>query len=144
MTLYAALAATVLTVFLVTDDWRLRSNLKSTTRITQNLRDELDGLRQENRSFKEREINEQSHLENLSAELDTLKQDKSLSSSRQQELEKMVGDAELQFERLHHDHGQPAARGHRAVRALPVVARYGFVRGQRGLVDRRCLSHGRR
>lgn len=96
--LFAGLAAVVLVAVLAVQNASLNANLKSTTRITQSLRDELDGLREENKTYKEREVLEQSHIETMSAELNSLKQDKSLSSGRQEELKKMVADAEKTLE----------------------------------------------
>ena len=94
----AALAALVALAVLGFEDMRLRSNLASTMRITQSLRDELEGLRGQNESFKQRELSEQTHLESLSAELNTLKQDKSMASNRQDELKKLVANAEKTLE----------------------------------------------
>lgn len=80
------------------DNLRLRSNLKSTTRITQGLRDELDGLRKQTESFKERELKDQTQVQTLSEQLNTLQQDKSLSSGIQEDLKKKVEGAERKLD----------------------------------------------
>lgn len=93
-TVYTALAVVTVLGYLAIKDYTLHSNLRSSTRITQNLREEVEGLRRQNDSYKQRELSEHSQLDSLSAELNTLKQDKSAASTRQQELEKMVAGAE--------------------------------------------------
>jgi tetratricopeptide (TPR) repeat protein len=91
---FIALGLGLAIALLVGQNLKLQSNLKSTTRITQNLRDELDGLRKQNDSFKKTEISGQSRIEDLSAQINTLRQGESLSSGRKGELKRLVTDAE--------------------------------------------------
>ncbi len=92
--LYGGVAAAVaLTVFAI-QDLRVRSNLKSTTRITQNLRQELEGLRKENETYKMSELSDRTSIDKLSEQVNILAQDKSLTASGQAELKKKVTDAE--------------------------------------------------
>lgn len=88
-----AVVATAGALF-VFEDLRLRSNLQSTTRITQNMREELEALRRENDTFKQREQTEQSKFEDMSAQMVSLQQERSLSAGRQQEMKKAVETAE--------------------------------------------------
>src|SRR5687767_3794906 len=73
---------------------RLDANLRSSTRINQNLRAELETLRSENDSFRDQQKSELSKVETLSRQLNTMKQDKSMSSGRSLELKKLVTSAE--------------------------------------------------
>lgn len=72
----------------------LNSNLNSTTKITQSLRDEVEKLRKENQSYEEKVRQEHSQVEGLNTQLSTLQQDKDLSVQKQEELKKLVEDAE--------------------------------------------------
>ena len=91
---YAGAAAAVVAALFVVQDMRLRSNLKSTTRITQNLRQELETLRKENETYKMSELSDKTSIDKLSEQLNTLAQDKSLTVSSQAQLKKKVADAE--------------------------------------------------
>lgn len=91
---YGGVAAAVALTAFALQDLRLRSNLKSTTRITQNLRQELDGLRKENETYKMSELSDKTSIDKLSEQLNTLAQDRSLTVSSQTELKKKVTDAE--------------------------------------------------
>ena len=91
-------AGGIIVALFIADNLHLRSNLKSSTKITQNLRNELEGTRQENQKFQEEKKAEFAKLESLSAQLNNLQQDKSLSSSRQVELKKLVDEAEKTLE----------------------------------------------
>ena len=90
----AALAAGLL-VFM---NIQLQSNLKSTMRITQSLREEVEALRKENDTYKQQDDQEISQIQTLSAELNSLKEDKTLSIGRQEELQKLVAQAEKTLE----------------------------------------------
>ena len=92
--IYAGTAAAVVLATFAMEDLKLRSNLKSSTRITRNLRTELEGLRKENETYKMSELSDKSSIDKLSEQINTLAQDKSLSTSRQEELKKKVSDAE--------------------------------------------------
>ena len=83
----AVLAA--LAVFAL-QDLKLRSNLKSTTRITQDLRQEVEGLRKENETFKMSELSDRTSIDKLSEQLNTLAQDKSLYERLGGEPDKML------------------------------------------------------
>lgn len=92
--LYAALIVAVVLVAFLSEDLKLRSNLRSTTRITRNLREELETLRKERESIRQIEETELSKRNDLSARLNTLQQQGSLVSAREAELKKKVQDAE--------------------------------------------------
>ena len=92
--LYATVAAVVAVAAFALEDMKLRSNLKSTTHITQNLRQELEGLRKENETYKMSELSDKTSIDKLSEQINTLSQDKSMSASRQGELKKQVSNAE--------------------------------------------------
>ncbi len=91
---YVGVAAAVALTAFALQDLRLRSNLKSTTRITQDLRQEVEVLRKENDTFKMGELSDKTSINKLSEQLNTLAQDKSLTVSSQTELKKKVIDAE--------------------------------------------------
>ena len=93
-TLYTAAGIAVVVSIVLIQNFTLQSNLRSTTRITHNMREELEGLRQENEIFKKQEAIKQATMENLSARLNNLQQDKSLSDGRKTELKQLVNDAE--------------------------------------------------
>ncbi len=92
--LYAGVAIALVAALFAFEYFRLRSNLNSTTRITQNLREELDGMRKENETFKMSELSDKSSIDKLSEQVHTLAQDRSMSASRQGELKLKVTDAE--------------------------------------------------
>jgi len=92
--IYIGIAGAVALAAFVVQDLRLRSNLKSTTHITQALRQELEGLRKENETYKMSELSDKTSIDKLSEQLNTLAQDKSLTVSSQTELKKKVADAE--------------------------------------------------
>ena len=92
--LAASAAAVVIVAGLLWQVLHLNANLNSTTKITQGLREEVETLRKENQTYQERTQAEQSQLKNMITELDHLKQDKDLSAKRQEELKKLVDDAE--------------------------------------------------
>ncbi len=73
---------------------RLNANLKSSTKINQNLREELEALRKENQIYLDQQKAELSKVESLSAQLNNLKEDKTISAGRQEELKKLVDEAE--------------------------------------------------
>jgi tetratricopeptide (TPR) repeat protein len=88
----------IVVAFFLFEHVRLSSNLKSSTKITQNLREELESLRKENETYLEQQKSELSKVQSLSAELNNLKEDRSLSVGRQEELKKLVSDAEKTLE----------------------------------------------
>ena len=92
--LAAVLAMSLVVVVFSWDIVRLNANLRSTTKITQGLRDELESLRRENQSYQSSAMTEKTRLESLSVEVNNLKEDKSVSTQRQEELKKLVDDAE--------------------------------------------------
>ena len=92
--LYTAAGIAVVVSIVLIQNFTLQSNLRSTTRITHNMREELEGLRQENEIFKKQETIKQATMENLSARLNNLQQDKSLSDGRKTQLKQLVNDAE--------------------------------------------------
>ena len=93
-----ALAVCVVVGGLLWQNVRLGSNLKSSTKITQGLRDQLERLRRENQSYKDKTQTEQSQLESLNTEVTTLRQDKDVSTQRESEMKKLVDDAERSLE----------------------------------------------
>ena len=92
--LAATLAVSLVIAVLVLNTVRLNANLRSTTKITQGLRDELETLRKENQTYQSSAVTEKTRLENMNTELNNLKEDKSVSTQRQEELKKLVDDAE--------------------------------------------------
>ena len=94
----AALAVCAVLGGLLWQNARLSSNLKSSTKITQSLREQLEQLRQENQSYMDKTQKEQSQLDNLSTEVNSLRQDKSVSTQRESDMKKLVDDAEQSLE----------------------------------------------
>lgn len=92
--LILAVAAVAAGLFFTVEHLRMRTNLKSSTRITQNLREELEALRRENQIYLDQQKLELSKVESLSVELNSLKEDKTLSAGKQEELKKLVTEAE--------------------------------------------------
>ena len=92
------LAVVLAMAYLLMDNIRLRANLGSTTKITTGLKSELEGLKSENQTIQSRANDEQVKLKDLSVQLDSLKQDKDTSVQHQEELKRLVGDAEKALE----------------------------------------------
>ena len=92
--IYGGVVVFVALIAFTIQDLRVRANLKSTTRITQNLRQELEGLRNENETYKMSELSDRTSIDKLSEKVNVLAQDKSLTVSGQTELKKKVVDAE--------------------------------------------------
>ena len=91
--LLAAVVAFALPVLYIFAQWgKLHANLRATTKITQNLRGQLDQLTHENQQFK-------AQTEALSAELKSLKAAESTSGKKNGQLEKLVTEAEKTLER---------------------------------------------
>lgn len=88
------LAAVALVSFLVYQVIHLQSHLRTTTRVTQNLRTELEGLRQEKTTFQEKAQTGEVQVKELSTELSTLKEDKTVATQKQDELKRQVESAE--------------------------------------------------
>lgn len=87
--LMAAIAGAMLLIgLLLFQVMRLEANLKSSTKITQSLRTEIETLRQEN----------QTEIQTLHEELSHMKEDKDTSAQRQAELKNLVDDAEKSLE----------------------------------------------
>ena len=107
---YGTIAVAVALTAFALQDLRVRSNLKSTTRITQNLRQEIEGLRKENEKFKMSELSDKTSIDKLSEQLNTLAQDKSLTASSQIELKKKVADAENTLQAQNSKIGQLEAK----------------------------------
>ena len=97
-----ALVAAACVIFLVgLLFWRvfsLDANLKSSTRITQSLRDEIEALRRESETFKTRAQSGDTKIQTLNEELSQVKEDKESATKRQAELQKLVEDADRSLE----------------------------------------------
>ncbi len=90
--------AAVLVSFLVYEVIHLQTNLRSTTRVTQNLRNELEGLRQEKTTFQQKAQSGEVQVQELSTELTTLKEDKTIAVQKHEELKHQVESAENMLE----------------------------------------------
>ena len=81
--------------------WRMVSldmNLKSSTRITQSLRDEVEALRRESQSFQTQAKTGDTKIQSLSEELSHVKEDKESAAKKQMELQKLVENADKSLE----------------------------------------------
>jgi chromosome segregation ATPase len=92
------LVAAALVSFLVYEVIHLQTNLRSTTRVTQNLRNELEGLRQEKTTFQQKAQSGEVQVQELSTELTTLKEDKTIAVQKHEELKHQVESAENMLE----------------------------------------------
>ncbi len=92
------LVAAALVSFLVYEVIHLQTNLRSTTRVTQNLRNELEGLRQEKTTFQQKAQSGEVQVQELSTELSTLKEDKTIAVQKHEELKHQVESAENMLE----------------------------------------------
>lgn len=92
----AVLAAAI--IGLVVHDVTLQSHLSSSTRITQNLRQELESIRNENKIYKEHDDKKISEINTLNEQLNHLQQDKNAFLGKQDELQKLVKQAEATLE----------------------------------------------
>ena len=96
--LIAATSVVFLIGFLFWQVFQMGSNLKSSTKITQSLRDEVEALRKEKQSFETRAQSGDTQIRTLSDELSHVKEDKNTSVQKQEELKKLVEDAERALE----------------------------------------------
>ena len=92
--LIAATCVTFLIGLLFWQVFHLGMNLRSSTKITRSLRDEIDTLRKENQSFKTQAQTGDTQIRTLNEELGHMKEDKDMSAQRQGEFKKLVEDAE--------------------------------------------------
>lgn len=93
----AALTA-VLFALLIWQVFRVEMNLKSSTKITQSLRDQVETLRKENEAFQAKAQTGETQIKTLNEELTHVKEDKDSSLQQQTELKKLVGEAEKSLE----------------------------------------------
>lgn len=96
--LIVAVALPVLIGSLFWQVFHLDANLKSSTKITKSLRDEIEMLRKENESFQAKTQTGQMQIQTLNDELSLMKEDKNTFAQRQEELKKMVSDADKSLE----------------------------------------------
>ena len=96
--LIAATSVVFLIGLLFWQVFRLNANLKSSTKITQSLRDQLETLRKENQAVETKAQNGRTQIQTLSEELGHMKEDKDAAAARQLELKKLVEDAEKSLE----------------------------------------------
>ncbi len=78
--------------------FQLNSDLKSSTKITHSLRDEIETLRKENQSFQAKAETGQTQIQTLNEELNHVKKDKDTLAQQQAEMKKLVDDAEKSLE----------------------------------------------
>ena len=91
-------AVALLSGFIFWQISRLEANLKSSTKITQSLREQIETLRKENQTFRDKAETGQTQIQTLNEELTHVKEDKDTSIQRQTELKKLVDDAERSLE----------------------------------------------